>query len=211
MQHNGYVQYGCGLCASASWTNFDASATLRLQRIPVLGALLTRGGPTFPENVYYGDIVRGLPIAPSSCKAIYCSHVLEHLSLEDLRKALLHTCELLKPGGVFRCVVPDLEVLARSYLASPTEQPAIQFMEESYLGYQQRPRRLGEVLREWLGNSRHLWMWDYGSLAVELRRVGFTDIRRASFGDALDPRFQDVEDPGRWENCLGVECRKGPA
>jgi SAM-dependent methyltransferase len=208
MQHNGYVQYGCGLCAPASWTNFDASPTLRVQRIPGLGALLTRGGPRFPRNASYGDITRGLPIAPASCAAIYCSHVIEHLSLEDLKKALRHTHDYLQPGGAFRCVLPDLEQLARQYLASTDEQPAIQFMEASRLGYSRRPQGLERMLREWWGNSRHLWMWDYSSLAAELRRAGFADIRRASFGDADDVRFNDVEEASRWENCLGIECLK---
>jgi SAM-dependent methyltransferase len=211
VQHTGHVQYGCGLCAPASWTNFDASPTLRLQRLPVFGALLTRGGPRFPKNVLYGDIVRGLPVAPSSCEAIYCSHVLEHLALEDLRTALRHTHDYLRPGGVFRCVVPDLEHLARAYLASSAEQPAVQFMEAAGLGRRRRPRGLGGALREWLGNSHHMWMWDYESLAAELRAAGFTAVRRASFGDAEDARFRDVEDWHRWENCIGVECRNGAA
>jgi SAM-dependent methyltransferase len=210
IRHNGYVHYGCGLTAPASWTNFDASPTLRLQKIPLLGRALTRGGPKFPTNILYGDIVKGLPIAPASCDAIYCSHVLEHLSLSDLRAALRHTFEALKPGGVFRCVLPDLEFIARGYLASAGDQPSVEFMEQSLLGYPARPRGLGGVLREWLGNSRHLWMWDYQSLAAELRRAGFVAIRRATMGDAADPRFRDVEHAGRWENALGIDARREP-
>jgi hypothetical protein len=210
MEHCGYVQFGCGLTAPDSWTNFDASPTLRLQRLPLIGGLLTRGGPRFPKNVCYGDITKGLPVAPASCQAIYSSHVLEHLSLEDLRSALRHTYEHLKPGGVFRFVLPDLELLAREYLASSSEQPSVQFMESSLLGYSTRPRGLRGFLREWLGNSRHLWMWDFASLSAELRRVGFTSIRRAVMGDADDLRFSAVEEAGRWEKCLGIECRKEP-
>ncbi len=32
-----YVQYGCGLSAPAGWNNYDASPTLRLQKLPVVG------------------------------------------------------------------------------------------------------------------------------------------------------------------------------
>ena len=48
--------------------------------------------------------------------------------------------EVACPSGVFRCVLPDLEQLAREYLASAAEQPAVQFMEATLLGYQERPR-----------------------------------------------------------------------
>ena len=81
-------------------------------------------------------------------------------------------------------------------------------MEETSLGKHQRPRGLSGVMREWYGNSKHLWMWDYPSLAAELQRVGFTDIRRAAFGDSTDPHFKDVEDVDRWDKCLGIECKK---
>jgi hypothetical protein len=33
-------------------------------------------------------------------------------------------------------------------------------------------------------------------------------IRKASFGDAEDPKFREVEEKGRWINCLGIEGRK---
>jgi hypothetical protein len=134
--------------------------------------------------------------------------VLEHLALEDLRIALRHTYDYLKPGGVFRCVLPDLEELARDYLSGNQLQPAIRFMEQSSLGCKHRPRNLSGFLREWLGNSQHLWMWDFRSLVVELQQAGFVEIRRAQFGDAADARFRDVEDAGRWERCLGMECRR---
>jgi hypothetical protein len=49
-------------------------------------------------------------------------------------------------------------------------------------------------------------MWDEKNMAKELAEAGFTGIRRAQFGDNPDPKFLDVESPGRWENCLGMEC-----
>lgn len=204
-----YIQYGCGLCAPSGWRNFDASPTLRLQRTPILGSMFRQPPwPEFPRNVEYGDIVKGLPLQPDSCETIYCSHVLEHLALHDFRIALRNTYTYLKPGGVFRRVVPDLEYLAGRYLDSIEPDAAIQFMEQAYLGKKQRPRGMGGFLREYVGNSQHLWMWDFKAIACELERVGFRKVRRTSYGDSAITRFREVEDEGRWENCLGVECCK---
>jgi hypothetical protein len=204
-----YVQYGCGLCAPLDWRNFDASPTLRLQRIPLLG-LKFRGSeyPLFPPNVEYGDITKGLPIEAGSCQAIYCSHTLEHLSLEECRRALAQTFSYLKSGGLFRFVLPDLEFLARSYLAATESGASLRFMEETLLGRRFRPRGLKNVLRHWMGNSAHLWMWDFKAIAVELEHVGFRNIRRAQYGDSQEPRFVAVEDIERWRNALGVECSR---
>jgi hypothetical protein len=197
------------MSAPSTWRNFDASPTLRLQRLPLVGRYFKRSEyPAFPSNVEYGDIVEGLPISHESCKAIYCSHILEHLALQDFRIALQNTHRYLERGGIFRFVMPDLEQLARDYLDSIDSQAALHFMELSYLGKKTRSRGLRGLLRERLGNSAHLWMWDLKSIAMELQQTGFQRIRRAAFSDSSYPCFRDVEDIARWENCLGVECAK---
>lgn len=203
-----YVQYGCGMSAPDTWQNFDASPTLRFERVPLIGWLYTKNHTRFPAAVRYGDIVRGLPVRPGSCRGVYCSHVLEHLSLADLRLALQHTFGMLEPGGVFRLVVPDLEHLARQYVDNSTDTASSDFMRASGLGQERRVRGLRGMVIGWLGNAEHRWMWDYKSLARELASMGFVDMRRAAFGDCADPMFQAVEDPGRWQNCLGIECKR---
>ena len=196
------------MCAPDGWVNFDASPTLRFERIPVLGRLYRKNATRFPETVHYGDIVQGLPISPDSCKGIYCSHVLEHLAFEDCLRALQNTFRYLAPGGTFRLVVPDLEGLIQAYLVSPSGAPGDWFMEVSGLGSVRRPRTFRALLIDWLGNSRHLWLWDERSMSSALTKAGFKQIRRASFGDASDSRFSEVEDVARFEGCLAMECTK---
>ncbi len=203
-----YVQYGAGLCGPEGWTNFDVSPSLRLQRLPVVGSFFNRIGPKFPSTIRYGDIIRGLPLDKDSCDAIYCSHVLEHLSLDDFRVALANTYKYLSPGSRFRFVLPDLEKLASDYVASTDPSAAMTFMTEAYLGQKSRPKGFSGLLRAAMGNSAHLWMWDYKSICGELSKAGFVKIRRAQFGDSGDPMFDAVESRQRWDSCLGVDCFK---
>jgi len=208
MQETVYVQYGCGWSAPRGWRNFDASPTLRFERLPILGRLYTKNGARFPENVEYGDIVKGLPVEASACDGVYCSHILEHLALSDFRIALINTYKILKPGATFRLVVPDLHSSVQKYLESPSPDASHEFLKETCLGEESRPRSLRGFVTSWLGNSRHLWMWDFKSIVQELATAGFVDIRRAAFGDSRDPKFASVEAKDRWDDCLGVECRK---
>lgn len=208
MNDKQYVQYGCGWSAPINWRNFDASPTLHFERIPLLGKLYTKNHARFPENVEYGDIIAGLPVPNNSCQAVYCSHVLEHLALDDFRIALGNTYKILGVGGIFRLVLPDLEYMINGYINNPTSEAAIFFLRSTLLGKEKRDRGLKGLITAWLGNSHHLWMWDYKSISAELRRAGFNNIRRAAFGDSPHKCFQDVEAVGRWENCLGVECEK---
>jgi SAM-dependent methyltransferase len=208
MKNKLYVQYGCGWSAPEGWRNFDASPTLRFERLPLVGKLYTKNKERFPDNVEYGDIVKGLPIEFESCDGIYCSHVLEHLSLEDFRIALKNTYAYLKPGGIFRMVLPDLEFSINKYINDRSPEAAMNFLEETYLGVKTRDRGIKGLLYSLLGNSRHLWMWDYRSLSKELEDVGFMEIRRARYKDSKDPSFMFVDEFGRWEDCLGIECMK---
>ncbi|PNW55019.1 UNVERIFIED_CONTAM: methyltransferase [Euhalothece sp. KZN 001] len=204
-----YTQFGCGLCAPSEWLNFDASPSLRLQRLPIVGQLVPGGAfGKFPSNVLYGDIVKGLPIPEESVELLYCSHILEHLALNEFRQALKHSYRHLKSGGIFRFVLPDLECLTREYLNSDDPEACMKFMRLSCLGKEERKHDLKSFLRQWLGGSEHLWMWDYKAMSRELEQVGFTEIRRAKLGDSGIPAFDAVEDPDRWTYELGVQCRK---
>ena len=205
-----YIQYGCGFSAPENWINYDASPTLRFEKIPVFGKLYSRNSQRFPENVLFGDIVKGLPEKPNSCDAVYCSHVLEHLSYNDFIAALTNSYAILKPGGVFRGVVPDLRTAVLSYIENydKLEAPANELMRNTMLGIESRNKNLSSTFKGFLGNSKHLWMWDYKSLEFELKKAGFKNIRPCAFGDSADPNFSYVEDADRFKGAAAFECQK---
>ena len=203
-----YVQYGCGWSSPDEWQNFDSSPTLFYERIPILGKLYVRNEQRFPENVQYGNIVKGLPIAKESCDGLYCSHVLEHLALDELRIALRNSYNLLKKGGVFRLVLPDMKIMAKRYLEKNDRDACMAFIRDIHMGEENRPRGFFSFLKSWFGASRHLWMWDFESLSLELENAGFTDIRRAYFNDSKDQKYKYVEAEDRWTDALGIECKR---
>lgn len=103
-------------------------------------------------------------------------------------------------------VLPDLEFLIDAYRHDESPDAAIRFMRNTILGQERRPRSLAGFVREWLGGSRHLWMWDLKSLRQELHAAGFTRVRRAEYNDSEMVGFRLVENADRWRNTLGVEC-----
>ena len=202
---NLYVQYGCGFSVGDGWINFDSSPTLLIEHAPIIGrplsALFSGNSRRFPANVRYGDIVRGLPIADGRVQGCYASHVLEHLSLQDLRAALANTIRMLAPGATFRLIVPDLHERARRYVVEAdgnSPDAAAKFIRSTHLGHERRPRTLVQYLRHLIGGSMHLWMWDFNAMSAELSRAGFVNIRRCQFGNSPDPMFERVEGKGRF-------------
>lgn len=205
-----YVQYGCGFTAPEQWINYDASPTLRFEKLPLLGRLYTRNEQRFPGNVKYGDIVKGLPEKQDSCDGIYCSHVLEHLAYKDFIIALKKTYQILKPGGIFRGVVPDLKTEVLNYIATydTVDAPANELMQRTMLGIEYSTKTLLSRIKSVYGNSKHLWMWDYKSLEFELKNAGFVNIRPCQYGDSADPLFVFVEEKDRFSRSAAFECKK---
>jgi hypothetical protein len=191
-----YVQFGSGFSGPDRWFNYDASPTLMLERLPFVGYLVNKNpAGRFPKSVRYGDIIKGLPVADGTASGVYASHVLEHLSRTDFATALHRTFTMLKPGGRFRLVVPDLEWRARAYLAaleSGQRQANDTLMRSAHLGMEKRS------LVASLGNSLHLWMWDEPSMTDALLNAGFVSVRRCKRGDSGDPMFDLVEEEARF-------------
>ena len=203
-----YVQYGCGFSAPDKWVNFDASYALIWEKLPLLGRLYTKNSQRFPENVRHGNIVKGLPIGTNSCKGVYASHVLEHLALDEFHQALENTKRILRKGGIFRLVVPDLESLARAYISGLSQgnaNAAEEFLKSCHLGRPTSRHGFVGLLRRLFNRSDHLWMWDHPSLIAVLSQHGFSNIRRCRFGDCEDPMFSLVEEPGRFTGAAAIE------
>ena len=212
-----HVQYGCGHSAPNGWLNFDASVTLRVERVPVVGRLVKKNSRRFPHGVAFGDIVKGLPVSDGSAVGVYASHVLEHLSRASVPIALQNTYRILRPNGVFRLIVPDLEARARRYIADlESAQPDAndRLLRSSYLGVEADSEGLLGLASELFGRNKHLWMWDFPGIAAALAAAGFTSIRRCEMGDSGDPAFAAVEQRERFFDeptgiCeLAVHCQR---
>lgn len=63
-----------------------------------------------------GDCLDLSRFPDGSAVEVYASHVYEHVGLNDQVPAFREVWRVLRPGGLFRVAVPDLEVLARLFL-----------------------------------------------------------------------------------------------
>ena len=62
--------------------------------------------------------IRNLPFEKDSLAEIYSAHMVEHFPLEELRTVLMpYWTSLLRPGGTFVAVVPDMETMIDEYVA----------------------------------------------------------------------------------------------
>lgn len=90
------LNLGCGATYHPEWVNLDLKAS--------------------PPHVIGHDLKRGIPFPDASFEAVYTSHVLEHIPPSHVTGFLSEAVRVLRPGGVLRVVVPDLEAICRIYL-----------------------------------------------------------------------------------------------
>lgn len=209
------LNIGCGLSRGASWLNFDCSPTLLISKIPFLGMPMLRcvKGLDWPADVRFGDVVKGLPVRKESCKFIFCSHVLEHLSLKDFHVAVSNIYMYLMRGGIFRIIVPDLEAYAREYLSNlncsdAAVKAADDFMRKTHLGCEKSRSGILLRIREAMANSRHQWLWDRHSLSAALKAYGFSHVKICAYGEWSDPMCSEIEDHGRHMDSICFEAMK---
>jgi len=91
-----YLNLGCGQRFHPEWVNLDLHPA--------------------HSSVHKWDLQKDLPFPDESFDVVYHSHVLEHFSKADGLQLLNRCRRVLKPNGILRVAVPDLERIAQLYL-----------------------------------------------------------------------------------------------
>jgi len=96
METRNYLNVGCGTKFHRAWTNIDMVSTN-----PAVRAV---------------NLIQGIPFEADRFEVLYHSQVLEHIPKEKAPAFLAECLRVLRPGGILRVVVPDLEDIATEYL-----------------------------------------------------------------------------------------------
>lgn len=89
------LNWGCGPTARYGWINADIDP--------------------WPGVQIVGDVLKGLPLAENSIDYIVSIHVLPEIAYNNLDATLRELHRVLKPGGVLRLSLPDMDRAIRAY------------------------------------------------------------------------------------------------
>ncbi len=221
------VNLGCGYKTTPHTVDIDFAIQHRLRATHIgraaakvlLHGERKRQFEAMGRDVLLHDLRKGIPFEDQTVDAVYHSHVLEHIDREAVPGFFGEIRRVLRPGGIHRIVVPDLEGLARNYLASLEREAsdhaetAVSPMIDQMVRREAHGTSLQRPLRRWvenrvLGDARrrgetHQWMYDHLSLEHALLAAGFSDVRRV---DAATSGITGWNDLGLDLN----EARSGP-
>jgi SAM-dependent methyltransferase len=149
------------------------------------------------------NLKKGIPFPNNSADAVYHSHLMEHIDREAVIGFQREIYRVLKPGGIQRLCIPNLEQLISDYnnsLAADdlTREASLRHDISVAEILEQSVRRISSGakgrtgFRIWLENlllgdarargETHQWMWDRVNIRAVLMDVGFTDVSIRSCG-----------------------------
>jgi SAM-dependent methyltransferase len=213
------LNVGSGPLAAPGWINIDGSWQAwfaRHRRLARVARLLTgrQVGHWSPEVLCH-DLRRRLPFADRSITVVFASHVVEHLSRAEAVGFLREAHRVLRPAGVCRIIVPDLEAAVQQYVAdrdAGRDDSSDRLMSALHVHSISGANGRG-VLALYRGVTsfdHHKWMYDARGACRLMQEAGFTDVRTHAYLESAIPRhwLREVERPDRVLNGSGI-CVEG--
>jgi SAM-dependent methyltransferase len=207
------LHLGCGTVVVDGWVNIDNALGLRARKLPLAGPIVgglglfrTRWNP----DIVIHDIRKPFPWGDGTIDVIYTSNTIEHLKKRDGETCLRECARVLRPGGIVRVVVPNLEGYVRQYLDGRIG--ARDLLTELNVVDARGLSRLREIVALYSGGS-HCCMYDAPAMLALLERIGLSPRvchpRESAISDV--DRFEPA--PEEWDQMrrdrnLFVEARK---
>jgi SAM-dependent methyltransferase len=183
------LNLGSGPQATPGWINIDRSPNVVLDRAPYLKSVLHKTGiinaghmAPWDRSVIRGDI-RVLPYANDSIDAIYSSHTLEHLFLDDATRVIRECARVLRPGAILRLALPNGLDIARRLLeqSESGDLEAGWKYHQALLAHSSTPPRGLDRVRHLAGGHIHRWQPVPSMVITMMSEAGFFDIEECAF------------------------------
>ena len=129
------------------------------------------------------DLKFGIPLSDKSVDKIYSSHLLEHISYNNLIPFLKECKRVLKIGGEFSVCVPNFRLYIDAYKDGKLFQTRDKWWQPAMINTGSNIDQLNYMIYML---DHHKYMFDEQNLINTLTKVGFLNVSLREFDDTLD-------------------------
>jgi SAM-dependent methyltransferase len=170
------------------WVNTDITPHLFIARIPGFAFVLRKAGLLSEQRyeqhragifrrIRYLNVKHKFPFPDQTFDYVYSSHMLEHLHLAEAKHCLREIHRVLKPGGVVRIALPDLDRVLSRYVRDAPEAFLTEFFESNQAS----------------AKNMHHWHYNECSLRRTLEEAGFGTVFKESYLHGKCPDLDRIE------------------
>ncbi len=135
------------------------------------------------------NLAAPLPFRNAVADFLHAEDFIDQLELDQARSFLSECRRVLKPGGVARMLMPDLEKMARMYLKDPE---GLKRLWLEHVGVPLAIGTSGEVFNLGMRFAGHRFMYDPETFKQLCRECGF-EARRASYNQSDVPELRALD------------------
>lgn len=178
------LNIGCGTDYKKGWINIDNNSDNNIDTIDL-----------------NWDLRNPLPFDDGTVDYIFNEHFLEHLTVEEGQKSLRDFKRVLKPGGVMRIAMPDLDEAVKNYSDKKWKSKPI--IKNFGMEFVETNAELLNMVFSWWG---HKWLYNWEELERRLKQAGFTKMQRSKHSKSKYKELNNLET--RQESVLIAEATK---
>jgi len=211
------VNLASGPASTNSWINFDSGVLPLLSKFPAVRRLLVRFGllPEFYNEdwpkIRLVDISKKLPLSDDSVDFVYCSQALEHFEYWQTENILGEMHRILKPGGIVRVSVPDIDKMVQLYLKENKNDlsEAARNLNLLWWGHEKDVKPGNFLIKLSHRFIRpHQWHYNKTAMGQLLKKVGFRKVTPRPFRMGQVPGLKGVELEIHRDHSLFLEAAK---
>lgn len=177
------LNFGCGPNSKVGWINVDRQA--------------------FPGvNVQSDVLAGGLPFASRTFDFAVAMHVLQDIAWAGIPVALAELHRVLKPDGVLRLGLPDLDRAIAAYQGGDKAYFHVPDKDVVHIG----SKFVTQII--WYGSVFTPFTFDFAQEL--LQRAGFTAVQRCAFRRTASRHPEIVELDNRPRESMFIEAAAGP-
>jgi len=141
------------------------------------------------EEIKYINVTKRIPYPDGEFDFAFSCHMLEHLYQEDALHCLREVYRVLKPGGICRTVIPDLDRMIADYDPAHPE-----LVLKRIFASEDRAK------------NEHHWHYNEQYLSRVLEQVGFSKVYRCNYREGRCPDLELLDN--RPDESLFIEAEK---